>query len=156
MMIISGGQTGVDRAALDVAIQLKIPHGGFAPKGRKAEDGIIDQRYHLTELPTTSYEDRTKANVDWADATLILYKGVLEGGTLLTWNYAKARQKPILHIDLDAHSFDTIVLQCQKWLETTQPKRLNIAGPRESKFPGIYTDSLQILLKSLKKPFPFL
>jgi len=79
--IISGGQTGADRAALDVAIKLSIPHGGWIPKGRKAEDGPLPEIYKLKEMPTDSYPARTEQNVIDSDGTLIIARGKLTGGT---------------------------------------------------------------------------
>ena len=94
--IISGGQTGVDRAALDVAIALKIPHGGWCPKNRKAEDGAIPLHYHLQETPSTDYAERTRRNVHDADGTLIMIQNPPTGGTLLTINTAKELNKDYL------------------------------------------------------------
>ena len=82
--IISGGQTGADRAALDVAIKLNIPHGGWVPKGRPAEDGPIHTKYQLKEMPTDSYSDRTEQNVADSDGTLIISHGELTGGSAFT------------------------------------------------------------------------
>jgi hypothetical protein len=79
--IISGGQTGADRAALDVAIKLSIPHGGWIPTSRKAEDGILPEIYGLKEMPTASYPARTEQNVIDSDGTLIIARGKLTGGT---------------------------------------------------------------------------
>src|SRR3954447_23558628 len=98
--LISGGQTGVDRAALDVALALGIPCGGWCPKGRKAEDGPIPERYPLTETPSGSYSQRTRWNVRDADATLILTWGQPTSGTLLTVNACRGTDKPHLVLDL--------------------------------------------------------
>ena len=100
MKIISGGQTGVDRAALDVAINLGVSHGGWCPSGRQAEDGEIDPVYQLQETGTREYSRRTKWNVRDAEATLILHKGDLEGGTAYTITCTKRLQKPCLVINL--------------------------------------------------------
>ena len=98
--IISGGQTGVDRAALDVALELGIPCGGWCPKGRKAEDGPIDPKYPLKETKSTQYHFRTIANVMEADATLILTSGIPTGGTAFIIEVALKHKKPYLVIDL--------------------------------------------------------
>ena len=90
--IVSGGQTGVDRAALDVALSLQIPHGGWCPKGRRAEDGPIDSKYLLKETDEEKYEVRTEKNVIDSDGTLIFSKGLLTGGTLLTLEMARLHQ----------------------------------------------------------------
>jgi len=78
--IISGGQTGADRAALDFAIKRGIPHGGWIPKGRKTEDGTLPEKYHLLEMPTGSYSKRTEKNILDSDGTLIVSHGLLTGG----------------------------------------------------------------------------
>jgi predicted Rossmann-fold nucleotide-binding protein len=151
MMIISGGQTGVYRAALDVAIQLGIPHGGFVPKGRLAEDGKLSHRYKVKEMASKEYSERTRANVDWANATLVIFRGRLMGGTLLTWEYAKNRNKAVLPIDLASESTERTLERIEKWLAEKQPEILNIAGPRESTHPGIYAQSFQLLVTALEK-----
>src|SRR5688572_16678238 len=94
MKIISGGQTGVDRAALDVALELGLPCGGWCPKGRKAEDGVIDPKYPLQETSTDDYPQRTEKNVQDSDATLILTRGKPDGGTALTRSLAREHKKP--------------------------------------------------------------
>lgn len=150
-MIISGGQTGVDRAALDAAIELGMSHGGFVPKGRIAEDGKLSLKYKVRELPGTDYADRTRANVDWADATLIIYRGRLMGGTLFTWEYAKNRGRRVKMIDLKMMGPDTATEQIITWVQEFTPECLNIAGPRESTHPGIYQEALHILRSAFKK-----
>jgi hypothetical protein len=105
--IISGGQTGADQAALDVAIEYGIPHGGWIPKGRKTEDGILPDKYKLQEMPTTSYPKRTEQNVIDSDGTLILTHGKLTGGSALTLKMAKKRDRQWLHVDLtQTNAFD--------------------------------------------------
>lgn len=151
MMLISGGQTGVDRAALDAAIACGMQHGGFVPKGRLAEDGKLPAKYKVKEMPSTDYADRTRANVDWADATLVIYRGRLMGGTLLTWEYAKNRGRLVKMIDLKMMSDVTAVEKITEWIKDINPTCLNIAGPRESTHPGIYQEALQILNSAFKK-----
>ena len=133
--IISGGQTGVDRAALDIAIQLDIPHGGWCPRGRRAEDGIIDGRYHLKETVSEDYAQRTEFNVRDSDGTLILNIGELSGGTLLTAQCARQLNRPLLIINLNE---PFVCAPVYTWLNRSEIKILNIAGPRESKWTGIY------------------
>src|SRR5437660_8666127 len=94
--LISGGQTGVDRAALDVALELGLPCGGWCPRGRKAEDGVIPDRYPLAETPSPSYRQRTRWNVRDSDGTLILVRGRPTGGTALTLASARRLGKPVL------------------------------------------------------------
>lgn len=144
MRIISGGQTGVDRAALDAAMEFGIPHGGCICKGRRAEDGPLPARYQMRELPSPDYADRSKANVDWADATLILYRGRMSGGTLFTWEYARNRGKPTLLIDLASEPSAQAITKVREWLSELHPAVLNIAGPRESTAPGIYSEAKAI------------
>ena len=148
--IISGGQTGVDRAALDFAIRHGIPHGGSVPAGRLAEDGVIADRYDMTEIEG-GYRQRTKQNVIDSDATLILTGGVLEGGTLATRNVAKRLGRPHLVVRLDRRLvLGTVAGETLRWIRNTGIRILNVAGPRESKCPGIYaqaTEYLELMLR---------
>ncbi len=132
--IISGGQTGVDRAALDAAMNVGIESGGWCPSGRLAEDGRIPERYRVTELDTGQYEDRTERNVVDSDATLILCRGVLSGGTLYTKEMACKHHRPFLIINPVAFESSE---RASSWLSAIKPKMLNVAGPRESKDAGI-------------------
>ena len=140
--VISGGQTGVDRAALDVAIGLGIPCGGWCPQDRKAEDGTIDNRYPLCETPSQTYAQRTEWNVRDADATLILYHRPLSGGTLLTKELALGMRKPCFLAEL---ADDEVVSSIVDWINSEQIRVLNVAGPRESGHPGIYEKASAIL-----------
>lgn len=145
--IVSGGQTGVDRAALDVALELGIPCGGWCPKGRRAEDGPIAARYPLHETDSTQYPVRTGRNVIDSDATLILNEGPLEGGTALTLKFAKAYKKPHRLVDLsDTGDLASI----RQWIETERIQVLNVAGPPESASPGIYARALGFLRRMLQ------
>ena len=140
--IVSGGQTGVDRAALDAAIKLGIRCGGWVPKGRRAEDGPIDSAYPMTETQSSSYEDRTHRNVADSDATLIITRGAPDGGTKVAVDEAAALGKPYHIVDLmRTHS----PLAALRWLESKRPEVLNVAGPRESKVPGIYDEASTFL-----------
>jgi hypothetical protein len=132
--IISGGQTGVDRAALDWAIDQGIAHGGWCPKDRRAEDGVIPERYDLQETPRRRYDQRTRWNVRDADATLIVtLTEDLLGGTLLTRQYGFAIKKPCLHVFPGIAWRDAIAAFCG----THVIRILNVAGPRRSSAPGI-------------------
>ncbi|WP_417738007.1 putative molybdenum carrier protein [Rosistilla oblonga] len=142
--IVSGGQTGVDRGALDAAIALGIPHGGWCPRGRLSEDGQIPARYNLTELASPRYKDRTLQNVLDSDATLILYCDTLRGGTRLTQRYAIDAGKPLLAVAIDV---DWSLESVRRWLYQYQPLSLNIAGPRESNFPGVQVLSREAVLR---------
>lgn len=150
--IVSGGQTGADRAGLDAAIEAGIPVGGYCPKGRMAEDGIVPERYPLIELTKGGYKARTEKNVVESDGTLIFNVGKLTGGTKLTVKYAVKHCRPFLVVQLDENPHPETVTQ---WLEGNDILTLNVAGPRESKFPqGVYQQSLfflrEMLLRSPK------
>jgi hypothetical protein len=132
--IVSGGQSGVDRAALDAAIAFGIPHGGWCPRGRLAEDGPIPERYALQETATADYRERTERNVLDSDATLIFHLGRVQGGTLLTRRLARRHGKPCLAIDLAKPDEAESVY---RWLRDNRVEVLNVAGPRESQSPGI-------------------
>ena len=144
--LISGGQTGVDRAVLDVALQLGIPIGGWVPRGRLAEDGVIPERYReLQECATAEYAERTECNVRDADATLVLSHGKLAGGSALTVRLARRLGKALLHLDLNALDFVTACHRLQDWLHAEAPAVLNVAGPRASEDASIYAASKSIL-----------
>jgi hypothetical protein len=143
--IISGGQTGADRAALDAAIKLEIPHGGWMPKGRKAEDGDIPEKYQLQEMPTASYPKRTENNVLHSEATLILTHGQLTGGSKLTSEYAAQHGRKWLHIDLEKMPAFKAVRVINDWLVTHDIEILNVAGSSAGKDNKIYSKTFQIL-----------
>ena len=145
--IISGGQTGVDRAALDVAIELGIPHGGWCPKGRRAEDGTIPARYRLDATETSDYAFRTERNVLDSDGTLIFYRTVLRGGTALTAQLAQQHGKPCFLFDIDQPEEPETVW---RWLRENTVRTLNVAGPRESQNPGIASQTERLLRHLLR------
>jgi hypothetical protein len=147
--IVSGGQTGVDRAALDVAIALQIPCGGWCPRGRRAEDGRLHERYPLQETESRSYSRRTIQNVIDSDGTLIITIGTLTGGTLLTKNTAEKHQKPYVIVDL---ADSTKIASVRKWMQEHAVGVLNVAGPRASKAPDAYRLATSLLVKLLKAP----
>jgi len=146
--IVSGGQTGVDRAGLDVAIALDIPHGGWCPKGRKAENGTVPSVYRLDETPTADYQQRTEWNIRDSDGTLILTRGAPTGGTALTITLAETYARPCLVIDLSASPAPETV---RAWLAANHIKVLNIAGPRESGCPGVYDEAVKFLWTFLQE-----
>jgi Circularly permutated YpsA SLOG family len=131
--VISGGQTGVDRAGLDAAMTAGIPVGGYCPKGRRAEDGRIPERYPLTELSSEDYRERTEMNVMRSDATLILTLGAISGGTTATIQLAEKHGKPYMIEALDG---DPVPTRVANWLIKHHVRVLNVAGPRESQHPG--------------------
>jgi predicted Rossmann fold nucleotide-binding protein DprA/Smf involved in DNA uptake len=147
LKIISGGQTGVDRAALDVALELGLPCGGWCPKKRISEDGLIPSRYPLREMPSPKYPVRTEKNVRESDGTLIFTWGPVTGGTALTVKLARKHQKPYIVVDLSGKSDPHTVLN---WLRDNDIKILNVAGPRESKVPGIHDRTVAFLKAILK------
>jgi hypothetical protein len=148
--IISGGQTGADRAALDVAIKLDIPHGGWIPKGCKTEKGPLPDKYQLQELPTNSYEARTEQNVIDADGTLIIARGKLTGGTDYTRQMTLKHKKQLLGIDLNLTGHFDAASLIASWIKLQRVQVLNVAGPRASKDPGIYSDVLRILEQTIQ------
>jgi hypothetical protein len=135
--IVSGGQTGADRAALDVAIERGIPHGGWIPRGRLTEDGPLPGRYRLLETESRSYAGRTERNVLDSDGTLIVSRGRLTGGSALTRQLAKRHGRPWLHVDLDVLGGEEAARRVRVWLRENRIRVLNVAGPRASKDPGI-------------------
>ena len=143
--IISGGQTGADRAALDFAMRLRYPHGGFAPHGRLAEDGRIPEKYQLVELPEGGYRQRTRRNVLESDGTLIVNIGALDGGTLATQRFTQKLARPCLLAQLDQESVPDAAARLLAWLDEHAIRTLNVAGPRESKRPGIHRLTEELL-----------
>lgn len=133
MRIVSGGQTGVDRAALDVALAAGIECGGWCPAGRWAEDGRIPDRYPLRETPSGDPRQRTEWNVRDTDATLILAPEPLRGGTALTRELAQRHGRHVLVADPFTASPDPV----RDWIHANAREALNVAGPRESESPGI-------------------
>jgi hypothetical protein len=142
MKIISGGQTGADRAALDVALDFAIDCGGFCPKGRKSEDGRIPEKYPLTEAASHEYSERTEWNVKTGEGTLILIDQHADKGTSLTITLCKAYNKPFMIVDLAKKNEPGNVIQ---WMRGNHIHVLNIAGSRESFSPGIYRKAYSFL-----------
>lgn len=140
--IISGGQAGVDRAALDFALKNNIDCGGWCPKGRKAENGVIPDKYPLRETNTGRYPERTEKNVLEGDGTLILFCSERDRGTLLTRKLCENHSKAFLEVDLK-DNFSELLLE--EWLMNNRIEILNIAGPRESFADGIYKMAYEFL-----------
>ena len=145
--IVSGGQAGVDRGALDAALALGLACGGWCPRGRWAEDGPIDPRYPLRETPSGDYPQRTEWNVRDSDGTLVLTRGRPSGGTALTITVARRYGRPLLVLDL-ARSPDPV--QVHLWTEAHGISILNVAGPRESQQPGIHDEARRLLERALR------
>jgi hypothetical protein len=144
--IVSGGQTGVDRAALDVARELKLERGGWCPRGRLAEDGYIPDEYPLQETATSVYAERTELNVKDSDGTLVLTCGSPSGGTAYTVTCAQRHGKPYYVVDLTQRAD---VLSTRQWLRSSSITVLNVAGPRRSESPEGYRLAYEFLMRLL-------
>ena len=141
----------MDRAALDAAMDLGMDYGGSVPRGRRAEDGILDKKYdRLTELAAEQYRVRTEKNVIDGDGTLVFTIGEPTEGTAYTVECAKRHGKPYLVIDLARVADGSAVKEGGEWLGRTKPEVLNVAGPRESKAPGIYRRTRSIISSILR------
>ncbi len=140
--IISGGQTGADRAAFDFALENGLEIGGFVPKNRIAEDGAIPEKYlNLQETATENYAERTELNVKNSDATIIFSHGELKGGSLLTRQFAEKYEKPFFHCDFLRLDFE----KAKKWLDSIDCENLNIAGSRDLEDSEIYRKTKNFL-----------
>ena len=150
--VVSGAQTGVDRAALDIARDLGIPCGGWVPKGRIDELGRIPDLYpNLCETESADFSERTAANVRDSDGTLIISRGPLTGGSLNTREVADRLGRPCLHVDMDALHAGDAVLAALAWLKRYEINVLNVAGPRASKDPEIHELAANLLRDLLER-----
>lgn len=148
IIIISGGQTGADRAALDFAINHSIPHGGWCPKGRKALDGPLEAKYQLQETPSGEYLQRTEWNVRDSDATVVFTLAEkVTGGSKKTLDFAKKHKKPCLHLH---PGLQDPVGELLAFIVAHSVKKLNVAGSRESKEPGLYDWVRKVLEEAFK------
>lgn len=161
--IVSGGQTGADRGGLDAALYCEVPHGGWCPKGRKAEDGVIPAKYELTEMETSDYLARTEANVVDSDATLVFVAQNPSGGSLRTIEFCMKYRKPWHHFSLEWEPREKIAQVAMEWLagrvayeydgkylaKPPAESILNVAGSRESKYPGIEDAVMRIMVDIL-------
>lgn len=146
-MIVSGGQTGADRAALDVAIHHGLPHGGWCPAGRRAEDGAIGVEYDLIETPSRDYLQRTEWNVRDSDGTAVFTLGLkATGGSLRTIGFARQLRKPWVHVSRETLDPKRDFVS---FLERHRIQRLNVAGSRESTNPGIYRWVTELLEETI-------
>lgn len=153
MILVSGGQTGVDRAALDVAVRMGVPYAGWCPKGGLAEDypdppGLLAAYPKLVETPTARFAERTRGNVRDSDATLVLTMGdalARSSGTNVALAHARELGRPTLVVDVErADAVDAVRAFLARF------ERVNIAGPRESGAPGIYAATLRVLAAALE------
>jgi hypothetical protein len=149
LQIVSGGQTGVDRAALDAAMQLGVPAGGWCPEGRMAEDGVIPDRYPLRELKGGGYPERTRKNVVNSDGTVIIYFEVISDGTELTRRYCVTESKPHLLIDGTKVNEAEAAKQIRRFVQQYGIGTLNVAGPRAGKNDKAYHYTHDALVKFL-------
>ncbi len=146
--IISGGQTGADRAALDTAIKFNINYGGWIPEGRKTEDGTLPDKYHMDEMPTDSYPRRTEQNIIDSHGTVIISRTALTGGSLLTKRLATRLKKPCCHVDLSVLDEFGAAIVINSFINDYQLEIINIAGPRAGKDPVIY-DLVRTVLETV-------
>jgi hypothetical protein len=148
--IVSGGQTGADRAALDVALELSLEVGGWVPRGRWAEDGRVPERYpNLVESESEDPALRTRLNVRDSDATLVLSHGEPSGGTRLALEEARRSGRPVLHLDLAALPRAVAAARLREWLGAVRPAVLNVGGPRASQDPEIAAATAALLRAAL-------
>lgn len=148
-LVVSGGQTGADRGGLDFGIRAGIPHGGFCPLGRKAEDGQIPRDYRLIETDSYNYLLRTELNVLLAEATLLIYIEPMGPGSKRTCDFCIEHKRIILPIIFDPQKMDLYVAKLRKWLAENDIKVLNVAGSRESKANGIQAFTAYLLTKAV-------
>ncbi|MBI2320043.1 MAG: putative molybdenum carrier protein [Betaproteobacteria bacterium] len=149
--IVSGGQTGVDRGALDAALALNFPCGGWCPEGRRAEDGAIPERYPVDELPGGGYRQRTERNVIDSDATLVLFLRELSGGTLETVRFCATHAKPVLTLDAGTTAPLQAACQAQAFIARHGIAVLNVAGPRESGWIGARQYAAQVIAELIPR-----
>ncbi len=151
LMIISGGQTGADRAGLDFAISKEIKHGGWCPKGRLAEDGAIPTKYNLIETSTNLYPQRTRQNVKDSDATIVFTDTHMSRGAMLTITCCEALKKPYFVLPISSIKDEAAKNSLLSWLNKIKPKILNIAGARASKCPQMHKFVTCILNSVIEK-----
>ena len=143
--IISGGRIGADQAALDVAIKLGIPHGGWIQKGRKTQRGILPEKYQLKEMPVAGFKKRIEQNIIDSDGTVIISHGNLTGGSDYGQEMAKKHNRPCLHVDLNKTPVSIAPSKINTWIIENKIKVLNVTGSRTSEDPKIYKDTMRIV-----------
>ena len=148
--IVSGGQTGADQGALDGALDLDFPHGGWISAGRKTENGPLSGKYRLRELVSPAYRDRTEKNVTDSDGTLIVSHDELTGGSALTRSLALKHHKPWLHIDFELFSMSKAVEKVFSWIGANKIEVLNVAGSRLSSDSLIYEKTRSLVREIVK------
>ena len=143
--IISGGRIGADQAALDVAIKMGIPHGGWIQKGRKTQRGILPEKYQLKEMPVAGFKERIEQNIIDSDGTVIISHGNLTGGSDYGQEMAKKHNRPCLHIDLNETPLSIVPSEINTWIIENNIEILNVTGSRASEDPKIYKDTMNII-----------
>jgi len=148
MKIVSGAQTGVDRAALDAALESGVEAGGWCPEGRMAQDGIIPEKYPVKELPKSGYRQRTKKNVIDSDGTVIIYFGrpFPSGGTEQTIVFCIKQKKPYLLIDAEELTIERASKKIEKFIDQNNISVLNVAGPGGNGVPRAYEYAKKVIL----------
>ena len=143
--IISGGRIGADQAALDVAMKMGIPHGGWIQKGRKTQRGILPEKYQLKEMPVAGFKERIEQNIMDSDGTVIISHGNLTGGSDYGQEMAKKHNRPCLHIDLNETPLSIASSKINTWIIENNIEVLNVSGSRTSEDPKIYKDTMNIV-----------
>ena len=151
LTLVSGGQTGVDRAALDYCLDHRMSCGGWCPQSRKAEDGTIPLKYPVKELPGTSYKKRTAANVRDSDATVIIFFREMIGGTLKSFEFVRKMEKPFLLLDMSVLDPSSAADRLLRFFGKYHPQTINFSGPRQSDWPEAYTTCYQILQNAFSR-----
>jgi hypothetical protein len=148
--LVSGGETGVDRGALDAALAVGFPCGGWCPADRSAEDGPIPERYPLTPLPGIGYRRRTRQNVIDSDGTIILFYESLKGGTRLTRNLCALEKKPFIVLDARRTAEPAAAAAAIEFVEKNAIRVLNVAGPRSSGWPQGYEFAMAVVTELIR------
>ena len=148
--IISGGQTGVDRAALDAALECGVDLGGWCPEGRLSEEGVIPDVYPVQELPEAGYSERTRQNIIDSDGTAIVYFGQPHGGTMQTIEFCIQSQKAYILIDAEVFSVGQAAKSVLHFIEEYSISTLNVAGPRASDEPRAYRYAKDVIVSAIK------
>lgn len=143
--IVSGGQIGVEQAALDIAIKLGVSHGGWIQKGRRTQHWTLPEKYQLQEMNTASYKDRIEKNVIDSDGTLIISHERLAGGSDYSRKMAEKHQRPCLHINLKETSGFFAASAINTWIREKNIAVLNVTGPKASEDPEIYKAAMDVL-----------